>query len=77
MLRVRVLEYLSEHPQAMDTIDGIAEWWVQRDGESIDRKELRNVLHLLRAEGILEKLDSGSGTRFSLCKSRKTPPTKM
>jgi hypothetical protein len=25
-----ILAYLAEHPQAMDTIEGIAEWWVRR-----------------------------------------------
>ena len=71
-LRARVLEYLALHPQAMDTLDGIAEWWVPLQGESIDRTELRNVLRALTTEGVLEELHSGSGTRFSLCK----PPTK-
>lgn len=68
VLRARVLEYLSQHPQAMDTLDGIAEWWVPFQNESIDRAELRNVLHSLTAEGLLEESHSGSTTRFSLRK---------
>jgi len=71
-LRARVLEYLSQHPQAMDTLDGIAEWWIPRQHESIDRAELKNALHSLTAEGLLEELHSGSGTRFSIAK----PTTK-
>ena len=68
-LRARVLEYLSQHQQAMDTLDGIAEWWVPLQGESIDRTELKNVLQSLTAEGLLEEVRSGSSTRFSLRKS--------
>jgi hypothetical protein len=67
-LRTRVLDYLSEHPQAMDTLDGIAEWWVPLEGESIDRSELKNVLYSLTAEGLLEESQSGSSTRFSRAK---------
>jgi hypothetical protein len=71
-LRARVLEYLWKHPQAMDTLDGIAEWWVPLKGESIDRTELRNVLRSLTADGLLEEVDSGSNTRFSLVKRRQS-----
>jgi hypothetical protein len=70
-LRARVLDYLSRHPQAMDTLDGIAEWWVPLQNESIDRSELRNVLQSLTAEGLLEEIhsSSSSSTRFSLPKT--------
>jgi Fe2+ or Zn2+ uptake regulation protein len=70
-LRTRVLEYLSRHPQAMDTLDGIAEWWVPLKGESIDRTELKNVLRSLTAEGLLEEVHSGSSARFSLPKATR------
>jgi hypothetical protein len=77
VLRVRVLEYLSQHPQAMDTLDGIAEWWVPLQNESIDRVELRNVLRSLTAEGLVEELHSGSSTRFSLRKLAMKRVTEM
>ena len=70
-LRTRVLEYLSQHPQAMDTLDGIAEWWVPLQGESIDRTELKNVLRSLTAEGLLEEVHSGFNVRFSLPKAAR------
>jgi hypothetical protein len=73
-LRARVLEYLKQHPQAMDTLDGIAEWWVPRQGESIDRRELRTVLGSLAAEGLLEEIHSSSTTRFSLPKRQQSAP---
>jgi hypothetical protein len=72
VLRARVLEYLSQHPQAMDTLDGIAERWVPLQGESIDRTELGNVLRCLSAEGLIEELQSGSSIRFSLRKPAAT-----
>jgi hypothetical protein len=27
----KILDYLHRHPQAMDTVDGVAQWWVKKD----------------------------------------------
>lgn len=51
-----VIAYLDEHPEAMDTLEGIAEWWVMR--QSI-RNTVTNVAFVVRQlvdEGLLEEV---------------------
>jgi len=64
-----VLGYLSEHPQATDTLEGIAEWWVMREQVRVDVKLLERVLHRLAEQGFLEEIHGGAQVRFSLKKS--------
>jgi hypothetical protein len=63
-----VLAYLAEHPQATDTLDGIAEWWVMREQVRIDVNLLEQVLHSLTEQGLLEEIHGGAQVRFSLKK---------
>ena len=62
-LRALVLAYLDDHPTAMDTIDGIAEWWVLRQQIDIEVRRVSRVLALLVSEGVLEEVTQ-SGVRF-------------
>ena len=64
-----VLDYLSEHPQATDTLEGIAEWWVMREQVRVDVKLLERVLHRLTEQGFLDEIHGGAQVRFSLKKS--------
>lgn len=63
-----VLDYLAEHPQATDTLEGIAEWWVMREQVRVDVKLLERVLHRLTEQGFLEEIHGGAQVRFSLKK---------
>ncbi|HEV8365497.1 MAG TPA: hypothetical protein VGQ52_18405 [Gemmatimonadaceae bacterium] len=62
-LRALVLAYLDDHPTAMDTIDGIAEWWILRQNIDIEVRRVSRVLAGLVTEGVLEELTQ-SGVRF-------------
>ncbi|MEP7383185.1 MAG: hypothetical protein ABI910_15955 [Gemmatimonadota bacterium] len=62
-LRLLVLGYLDEHPTAMDTLDGIAEWWVLRQQIQTEVRRVSRVLSSLVQEGILEEHEQ-SGIRF-------------
>ncbi|MGH7712996.1 MAG: hypothetical protein ACREOG_17020 [Gemmatimonadaceae bacterium] len=62
-LRALVLAYLDDHPTAMDTIDGIAEWWVLRQQIDIEVRRVSRVLALLVTDGVLEEVNQG-GVRF-------------
>ncbi len=66
VLRELVLRYLAEHPDAMDTLDGIAEWWVTREQLRVDMQRLTKVLGELTRSGILEETGSGNGRIYHL-----------
>lgn len=55
-----ILGYLAEHPRAMDTLEGIAEWWLMRQQVRIDIITLRRVLRRLTNSGVLEEIGSGT-----------------
>lgn len=62
-LKALVIGYLDDHPTAMDTLDGIAEWWVLRQHIEIEVRRVSRALDALVAEGILEEHSQG-GIRF-------------
>ena len=62
-LRALVLGYLNDHPTAMDTLDGIAEWWILRQQIEIEVRRVSAVLATLVHEGVLEEYQQG-GVRF-------------
>lgn len=61
-----VIDYLAEHPQAMDTLQGIAEWWVMRQKVRVDVEALARVLRQLTEQGILEQIGSEEDARYHL-----------
>lgn len=62
-LRALVLGYLDDHPTAMDTLDGIAEWWVLRQQIEIEVRRVSHVLNGMVTDGLLE-VHEQDGIRF-------------
>jgi hypothetical protein len=58
--------YLQEHPSATDTLEGIAEWWIERRLIRIDVEALSRVLEKMSERGILEVAGSGPNRRYRL-----------
>ena len=42
-----ILRYLGRHPEAKDTIDGIAQWWLAQQGSPRRREEVERAVALL------------------------------
>ena len=61
-----VMEYLAEFPKAMDTLKGIAEWWVIRRKVRADVEDLTRVLGHLIEQGLLEQIGTGEGAHYRL-----------
>ena len=65
-LRRAVLAYLAEHPRAMDTLEGIAAWWVRRHVIRVGVERVSRVLHELTQRGVLEEVESGEHRYYRL-----------
>lgn len=61
-----VLDYLTRNPDAMDTLDGIAEWWVMRQRIDTSVTGLSRVLGRLVADGLVENIGPSERPRYRL-----------
>jgi len=51
--RTYILEYLREHPQASDTLEGITRWWLVSQQVNYSVMVVMEVLEQLKAEGLI------------------------
>jgi hypothetical protein len=61
-----VLGYLREHPHGMETLEGIAEWWIPRRQVRVELESLGRVLQRLERLGLIEGLQLGDGRLYRL-----------
>jgi hypothetical protein len=61
-----ICSYLAEYPGAMDTLAGIAGWWLMRQQIRVDLERLDRVLRRLVDSGVLETLGPKESPRFRL-----------
>ena len=57
-----ILDYLSEHPDAADTPEGIALWWIKRRRYEASVKLVKLALEELERRGSLDKTILTDGT---------------
>jgi hypothetical protein len=65
-----VTAYLNEHPDGMDSLEGIAEWWITRQKIREDVEALAEALRILTEQGVLEQVGSGDSARYRLPKKK-------
>jgi len=65
-----ILAYLAEHPHAMDTLSGIAEWWIERHRIRVDVEALSGVIRRLVERGALQKLGDDDDPLYRLTPGR-------
>ncbi len=61
-----ILAYLAEHPQAMDSVEGIADWWLMRQQMRVAATTVTRVLRELTEKGQVEELGEGEQRRYRL-----------
>ena len=65
-LEAEILAYLSAHPNAMDSIEGIAKWWLERKRVSVDDRMLSRAVSRLVECGALEVVESVNAALYRL-----------
>jgi len=67
MLIRHILHYLTAHPDAKDTIQGILRWWLPKDEEAWNKAEVQEALDTLVARGwVTQRRTSPSRTLYGL-----------
>jgi Fe2+ or Zn2+ uptake regulation protein len=65
-LEQQILEYLETHPQASDTLEGIAQWWLLCHRVDSSVVQVKQTLELLKSKGTIHerRLSDGSNLYF-------------
>jgi hypothetical protein len=61
-----LLSYLREHPRAMDTLEGIAGWWIPRHQIRIGVEIVAHALDTLTRGGLVERVPHGGRMLYRL-----------
>jgi Fe2+ or Zn2+ uptake regulation protein len=61
-LRDEVLNYLRNHPQAADTVTGIARWWLPQQHDEAALTSVQQALDELATQGLVIKTMLADGT---------------
>jgi len=61
-----VLRYLAEHPNAADTLRGIACWWLAQERVRWETTRVAGILERLVNRGVLDRLGSGEAALYRL-----------
>lgn len=48
-----ILNYFYEHPDAKDTLEGIAQWWLAREGIEREIEEVERGVSILLDQGLV------------------------
>ena len=70
-IRLAILQYVAEHPQAFDNVDGILRWWLKDDLCLTPRATLEPILQGLVEQGILERRPvPNGGAVYRACRQK-------
>ena len=60
-LERQLLAYMVEHPNAQDTLEGIAAWWLRPLGAEVSLEEMERTVGELVADGLLLQIRAPDG----------------
>lgn len=67
-----ILHYLQVHPDAKDTLEGIAQWWLLREWTERKLEEIERGVSILLSEGlIVERRREGVSTYYWLNQAKE------
>lgn len=73
-IELALLAYLAQHPQAADSLAGVARWWVGDDA-AYSVAEIRGALDRLVDSGALRRERLADGTEWYASAAPPPPPT--
>ena len=51
----QILQYMETHPNAADTAEGIAMWWLENNVHDLDIKQVEAALNNLVSQGLIRR----------------------
>lgn len=63
-LKQEVLDYLKDHPEAQDTLDGVVQWWLIRSRVMTGLEWVCTALTELEKEGSIRKVTGPDGQQW-------------
>ena len=73
-----ILRYLEAYPEAKDTVEGIAQWWLWRELPGQRLGEVERAVALLASKGlILETRREGVPTYYRLNRTKKGETSRI
>ena len=67
-----ILGYLSSHPDAKDTVDGVEKWWLNDMEINMDARTVRGSLdHLVKLGWLVSYQRQGTGMVYGLNRDRR------
>lgn len=68
---IQILSYLTRHPEATDTLEGIAEWWIMRETIEHGVEETAHALDFLVSRDlVIEEWTAEERPRYRLNRKR-------
>ena len=72
-----ILEYLRQHPNASDTLEGIMEWWLLSQRISHEMERVKSaVLNLVEDGWLIEIKGKDATLRYRFNPRKKNEPTR-
>jgi Fe2+ or Zn2+ uptake regulation protein len=71
-----ILEYLKRHPHAADSAEGVAQWWLGKQGATVSAQEVEQALDGLAALGRLRRVRLADGTALYSKEPDAKDPTR-
>jgi hypothetical protein len=65
-----LLDYMRDHPNAMDTLEGIAGWWVPRHRVPVELERVAHALRTLEARELIERAGNAERPLFRVRRTR-------
>jgi hypothetical protein len=67
-LEAAIVGYVREHPESMDTLEAITEWWVMRRIVRVEVEAVARVVTRLTERGVLDIVEIAGERRYRLKK---------